>query len=61
MPVCLARSPPQRSEHGGLLESKVADRAPSMLKKADENFKLEKQMTATPLPSDGKISPPVPQ
>lgn len=41
--------------------SKAVDSISGLLKKADENFKLEKQMTATPLPSDGKISPPVPQ
>jgi hypothetical protein len=41
--------------------SKAVDSISGLLKKADENFKLEKQMTATPLSSDGKITPPVPQ
>lgn len=41
--------------------SKAVDSISGLLKKADENFKLEKQMTATPLSSGGNNSPQIPQ
>lgn len=41
--------------------SKAVDSISGLLKKADENFKLEKQMTGTVQAVDGKNSPPIPQ
>lgn len=41
--------------------SKAVDSISGLLKKADENFKLEKQMTGTAQAAEGKNSSPVPQ